>query len=198
MTRGIELRDAIANNLKLRGVENCPLVPVSMSAAIYGRPKDDVNQRTLDNEDKAAGATEKKIYAAMGFGGAQSETVMWHFQTAPFVHHFAVLAWYDEANQELCYSAFMAFERLKPHDPTKPGYSFAEYVDNSMVPQLPSGYPNKRNITQLTTWLKELLTDNAAWSKYFQAGVEKKIESLSCWKYDFISLDKAMANVMRY
>lgn len=192
MSKGSELRDAIRANKKLWKIDTCPRVPIDVAVAVYGRAKNDINPTKL-----LACSSKLEIATAIGFGGAQSETAVWHFQTEP-VHHFVLVAWYDEIEREQSYSVFMAFEHPNPPVAGQLGYDFFDYVTNTMAHQLEINHKDKWSAFGLITMLNELLTQDVAWGKYFQRGVNKKVNSITYYKYDFIALDKAIANVNKY
>jgi hypothetical protein len=193
MSTGAALRDALKNNNKLWAASCCPRVSVDIGQAVYGRVMDDRSPTTLN-----AASSRMQMAAAIGFGGSQSETAVWHLQTAPAIHHFVLVAWYDTAAGEQCYTMFMAFEAPNPPVHGRIGYNFHEYVQNSMVPQLSKGYRDKRTVTEVMAMLSELLASDAAWGEYFQPGARDTVNSITCYKYDVISLDKAIRNVNNY
>jgi hypothetical protein len=187
MSNGIDLINAIKANQRIRAVDNCPGVSVAISEAVYGKVKDDNNPIEL-----RTGASEKEIAAVIGFGGANSETAVWHFMTQP-IHHFVVVPWYNhQVPQGQAYTVFMAFENQ---------YTVGQYIDNErghMQRPLVNGYRDLWTPTDLKGMLTALLTTNTAWANYFQYGHNNTVNSIACYKYDIISVDKAVANVNQY
>jgi len=181
MSTGQELIDALKANLNVMAVNNCPGASVVISEAVYGKVKDDRNERTIDS-----GAARSKIESAIYFEGGNSKTAVWHFMTDP-VHHFVVIPWHK--NYRTVYTVFMAYENQ---------YTINEYVQSArghMAQSLKIGYKDTWTPYQLSTMLSDLLTTDGAWGDYFFHGNNNEVNSITYYKYDTISLTKAIANV---
>jgi len=189
MPTGADLINAIVNNQALMAVDNCPGVPTQMSLAVYGAVQDDSGPGTVIQPGVDM---QKQINAAIGFGGANSETAVWHFLMGPTVHHFVVIPWYREADPHgRVYTLFMAYENR---------YAVGWYV-NGTAPAPPTGgkgYKAEWSVAQLSTMFSELLTSATAWQEYFGQVGATQAQTITYWKYKVISLTSAVANVPNY
>lgn len=190
MPTGEELIAAIVGNGALMALDNCPGVPAQMSRAVYGVAQDDSGSGTViepgDN-------MQRQINSAVGFGGSNSETAVWHFLMAPVVHHFVVVPWYlhTPPQQGQVYTVFMAYENQ---------YSVGRYV-NGEAPAPANGgngYKPSWTVTQLATMFAELLTSGTAWEQYFGQVGAAQAQRITYWKYKEITLEAAIRNVGRY
>ncbi len=185
---GPELITAIATNGRITSVDNCPGVPVYIGRAVYGSIQSDTGPGT---EIKISGELQKKINVAIGFGGANSETAVWHFSLEP-THHFVVVPWYkhDPPHGQV-YTVFMAYENK---------YTVLQYINGSA--SAPStalkGYKPVWTPSQLSTMFSELLISPTAWEEYFGNVGQNQATKIVYWKYKIISLEAAIRNVNGY
>ena len=186
---GPELITAILNNHKLMSVNNCPGVPVSMGTAVYGVCQNDSGSGTKLTPENA---TQKKINEVIGFGGANSETSVWHFSIRKPAHHFVVIPWYKHSSPHgQVYSVFMAWENK---------YTVTKYVNGlGFAPTKGGkGYKDFWTIEQFSKMLSELLAGGPAWNNYFGNVGVGNAEEIKCWKYKTTFLKSAITNVKRY
>lgn len=186
---GKDLINAIVKNSTLMGIDNCPGVPAQMSCAVYGSIQDDSGSGTVI---KPGSGMQDSINKAVGFGGANSETAVWHFLTGSPVHHFVVVPWYQhESPQSWVYTVFMAYEDK---------YSLGEYVEGKAPAPATGGkgYKTVWTVSQLSTMLSDLLTRKEAWEEYFGKVGPAQATKLTYWKYKVKGLDAAVSNVEKY
>lgn len=184
---GIDLITAIAGHAVLRGIDNCPGVPVQMGQAVYARVQSDKG-----NEQIKSSSTEKDIMKLIAFGSSPSETAVWHFSSGSPVHHFVVMPWYQHiAPMGMVYTVFMAYEKK---------YSFGQYVDGTggIAPTGALGYKTAWTFDELKTMLRDLVTSNTAWQDYFGRVGPTRTMALDCYKYHPLNISTAIANVKRY
>lgn len=191
---GPNLISAILGNAKLMSLDNCPAVPIQIGRAVYGSVQNDVGPGTsitlgpnINKEDM-----QKQINIAIGFGGANSETAVWHFYSPNPVHHFVVVPWYKhDFPHGQVYAVFMAYEKK---------YTLQKYVQGTgSAPAIGgNGYKMAWTPSELSTMFSDLLTKGAAWQDYFGQVGEDKTVKLTYWKYKTTTLRAAIANVRRY
>ncbi|MBI3230965.1 MAG: hypothetical protein HYZ45_12555 [Burkholderiales bacterium] len=178
--------NALKADVAIRAVDNCPGVPVLIGRKVYGKVQNDSNGIELE-----AVPSDKTFATMLGFGGANSESAVWHFATEP-THHFVVVPWYSQqAPQGQVYAVFMAFENQ---------YTVHQYVQHApgaMGGQLATGYRDLWTFADLKAMITALLTRDTAWAEYFQHGNNHLVRKITCYKYPVISVDKAIANVNR-
>lgn len=189
---GPDLINAIVGNQKLMALDNCPGVPVQMGLAVYGSVQDDSGSGTEIKDEGNDSDMQKKINEAIGFGGASSETAVWHFSLTP-VHHFVVVPWYKQnAPHGQVYTVFMAYENE---------YSLGQYVHGTgNIAPKPGGKGYKAEWTpsQLSTMLFDLLKSDKAWEDYFGKVGAAKATKITYWKYKVTTLKSAISNVNKY
>ena len=190
MPTGPELITAIVGKANLMSVNNCPGVPTSMGHAFYGACQDDAGKGESIVPGKQADM-QKQINNVIGFGGANSETAVWHFSLAP-VHHFVVVPWYKhDFPHGQVYAVFMAYE-------TK--YTVDQYVKGTGVaPTLGAdGYKEAWTVNQLSSMLSDLLTSGTAWQDYLGQVGAARATKITVWKYKTVTLQSAIKNVNAY
>lgn len=185
---GPDLISAILNNGKITSVNNCPGVSVQMGRAVYGTVQSDAG---LGEEIRPGVNMQKQINNAIGFGGANSETAVWHFSLQP-THHFVVVPWYKhDPPHGRVYTVFMAYENK---------YTVQNYINGmgSAPASGGKGYKTVWTVTQLSTMFSELLTSPKAWEEYFGKVGESQATKITYWKYKIISIKTAISNVNGY
>ncbi len=186
---GLDLINAIVANPILMGLDNCPAVPAQMSCAVYGSVQDDSGSGTHIQNNSSM---QKDINIAVGFGGANSETAVWHFLLTP-VHHFVVIPWYkSNVPQGQVYTVFMAYENK---------YSVGQYVNGTGgIAPTPGGkgYKTEWSVSQLSTMFSDLLTKSTAWEEYFGKVGQAQATKITYWKYKITTLTSAITNVNAY
>jgi hypothetical protein len=184
---GIDLITAIAGNTTLRGLDNCPGVPVQMGHAVYASAQNDKG-----NDQIRHSSTERDIIRMIAFSGSPSDTAVWHFSSDSPVHHFVVMPWYRHtAPVGVAYTVFMAYEKK---------YDFGQYVTGTggIAPTGVHGYKTAWTLDELKTMLRDLVTSNTAWQDYFGRVGPARTMSLNCYKYNTLRISTAIANVKRY
>ncbi len=193
---GLDLINAIVANQTLMGLDNCPGVSAQMSCAVYGSVQDDSGKGT-DIQNNSS--MQKDINIAVGFGGANSETAVWHFlvtSSSP-IHHFVVVPWYkSNIPQGQVYTVFMAYEINATNK-----YSVGDYVHgtgNFAPAPGGTGYKTEWSVNQLSTMLSDLLTSPTAWQNYFGNVGAAQATKITYWKYKITTLTSAISNVNAY
>lgn len=187
---GPDLIDAIVTNNTLKAVKDCPGVPFHMGRAIYGALQNDVGPGIWITPGEGK---KKQISNVIGFGGANSETAVWHFEVVEPVHHFVVVPWYrHDSPHGQVYTVFMAWENK---------YNLEDYVRGVGVFVPASGgmgYKTAWTPSELSTMLSDLLAGGRAWQDYFGQVGAGLATTIKCWKYKTITLKSAISNVGRY
>ncbi len=184
---GADLINSIVGNATLRGLDNCPGVPVQMGYAIYASSQDDKGNEQITHQ-----STESDITKIIAFSGSHSDTAVWHFSSGSPVHHFVVMPWYKQtAPVGNVYTVFMAYENR---------YNFRQYVEGNggIAPVGALGYKTAWTFDELKTMLRDLVTSNTAWQDYFGNVGAARTMKLNCYKYNTLRISTAMANVRRY
>lgn len=185
MNPGQQLKDAIKAHQRILMVNNCPGASVAIGHAVYGNVQDDGKEKEIK-----PGASRRSLADIVGFDGVTSQTAVWHFATDP-VHHFVVVPWYNQSSPGWSYSVFMAYENQ---------YTIREYIQNApgrMSRALKKGYREEWSANEVVDMIFNLLGDKKAWGDYFQRDAEKEVKSIKCYKYENISVDRALANLGR-
>jgi hypothetical protein len=185
MNPGKQLIDAIKAHADILRVADCPGASVAIGKAVYGGYQDDGTGREIK-----PGISRGDLNNIIRFDGTYAQTAVWHFATDP-VHHFVVVPWYNQSPPGWSYSVFMAYEHQ---------YTIREYIQSApgrMSQSLNKGYREEWSITEVVDMLLALLDDKKAWGKYFLHGVDNEVKSITCYKYDVISIDKALANLKK-
>jgi len=184
---GVDLIAAITGNATLRGLDNCPGVPVQMGYAVYGGVQSDKGTDQITHT-----STEQDIVKAIAFSGSPSDTAVWHFSSDSPVHHFVVMPWYKHtAPVGNVYTVFMAYENR---------YNFRQYVEGSggIAPTGALGFKTAWTLNELKTMLYDLVTSNTAWQDYFGQVGPARTMTLNYYKYNTLRLSTALTNVVRY
>lgn len=185
MNRGKEMIDAIKVHPHVSEVKNCPDTSFRIGQMIYGSTQDDDTEIELD-----AGISRQKLIELFLVSVKQDQTQVWHFMTTP-VHHFVVIPWYNQSPPGWSYTVFMAFEGK---------YVLREYLQNArgnMSQTLKNGYKDEWTVSELADMFINLRTKDTAWGDYFEHGQSKSIAKIIYYKYDVITLEKALANVKK-
>ena len=186
MASGSDLIDAIVSNDRLKVINKCPAVPVDVGTAVYGKVQNDTGETKV-----RLNKLDSDVSTAVGFGGANSETAVWHFQLVP-THHFVVIPWYRYTKPHgQVYSVLMAYEN---------NYTLGQYISGSGKAPATGGkgYKKAWTVTELSTMLKDLMTSHVAWQAYFGQVGQTQATKMYYYKYKVISVDKAYGNVGRY
>lgn len=174
---GSELIEAIKGKRALLDIGDCPGVSVNISKAFYGLPQND--------SPKNDPITKANVYSKIVFGGANSETAVWHFLLEGLTHHFVVVPWYKHTLPHgQVYSVFMAYEDK---------YTLGQYISSSL-------FKNSWTTSELILMFEELLTKGFSWGKYIDSSDrsnEIKVKKISYWKYKTITVNTAFTNLSR-
>lgn len=184
---GVDLIAAIVGNATLKGIDNCPGVPVQMGHAIYASAQNDKGNAQITHN-----SADGDITRLIAFSGSPSDTAVWHFSSDSPVHHFVVMPWYKHtAPVGFVYTVFMAYERQ---------YSLKQYVEGTggIAPTGALGYKTVWTLAELKTMLRDLVTSNTAWQDYFGRVGPARTMTLNCYKYNTLRVSTAITNVGRY
>lgn len=176
---GPELIDAILGKATLMALDNCPGVPAELGRAVYGTYQD----------DSGPGLPPDNLDLAVNFSGSSAQTAVWHFASDNPVHHFVVVPWITVADPRVVYTTLMAYENR---------YTLGNYVAGAgNAPGAPNGYGHKSQ-AEFRQMLNALQSEDAAWQTYFGQVGAARTTGLKYWKYNNISLSKAIKNVGKY
>lgn len=184
---GIDVANAITRHAVLRGLANCPAVPIQMGYAIYASLQGDKGNLQIKHD-----TSQKEIDSIIAFSGSPSDTAVWHFGSSSPVHHFVVMPWYQyTAPVGFVYTVFMAYENK---------YNLGEYIDGAgnFAPTGALGYKTAWTFDELKTMLHDLVTSNTAWEDYFGHVGPARTMTLTCNKYNTARISTAMVNLRRY
>lgn len=192
---GPVLIEAIKNKSAIMNVNNCPGVSVCFGRAVYGTTQYDKTDTEIAAADHGE-QRKRKINEAIAFGGANSETAVWHFMCGALpvaVHHFVVVPWYKhDSPHGQVYTLFMAYENR---------YSIGEYVNSTGSVFRKAGYKGFKQAwtpSELSTMLNDLLDSGRAWEDYFGEVGPAHATSVTYWKYKITTLKSAIGNVGKY
>lgn len=195
MTTGFDLVEAISQNQHLGQLYDCGSVPTEIARAVYKTYQTDSNTISITMKESEH-ETRKAIAKAIKLPDnlLRISTAVWHFQTNPGCHHFAVIPWHtQEGKPTWVYSVFMAYVNM---------YRLREYIDgDDRAPSLPpagDGFRVYWTQGEFETMLLDLLRYGHSWTRYFGKVQPRKALSIEINKYPLTQLNLATKCVRKY